>query len=145
MERVRDEMRVETIARVAAFALVVAGTSMLAAPQQTTRTPGQMTEAHVWVQNHGRGEAVPVELRDVNLVDGPLKVQIINGEPAFAAIGPLPVREVRRLWEYESIIVPPQTSVSVLLNQRGAAGWETTGIWTVGTDGATTLLLKRPR
>jgi hypothetical protein len=138
-------MRVETIARVAAFALVVAGTSMLAAPQQTTRTPGQMTEAHVWVQNHGRGEAVPVELRDVNLVDGPLKVQIINGEPAFAAIGPLPVREVRRLWEYESIIVPPQTSVSALLNQRGAAGWETTGIWTVGTDGATTLLLKRPR
>ena len=82
-------MRVETIARVSALALVIAGTSILAAPEQTTRTPGQMTEAHVWVQNRGRTEAVPVELRDVNL-DAPLKVHIINGEPAFAATGPLP-------------------------------------------------------
>ena len=36
-------MRTETIVRAAAFALVVAGTSILAAPQQTTTTPGQMT------------------------------------------------------------------------------------------------------
>jgi hypothetical protein len=137
-------MRVETIARVSAFALVVAGTSILAAPQQTTRTPGQMTEAHVWVQNHGRSEAVPVELRDVNL-DQPLKVQIINGDPAFAATGPLPVREVRRLWDYESITVKPTEDVTARLNARGAVGWETTGIWSVNAEGATTLLLKRPR
>ena len=137
-------MRLETIARVSALALVIAGTSILAAPAQTTRTPGQMTEAHVWVQNRGRSEALPVELRDVNL-DGPLKVLIINGDPAFTATGPLPVREVRRLWDYESITVPPQGNVTATLNQRGAAGWETTGIWSVTADGATTLLLKRPR
>jgi len=137
-------MGFETIARVSALALVIAGTSILAAPAQTTRTPGQMTEAHVWVQNRGRTEAVPVELRDVNL-DAPLKVQVINGEPAFAAIGPLPVREVRRIWDYESITVPPQGNVAAMLNQRGAAGWETTGIWSVNAEGATTLLLKRPR
>jgi hypothetical protein len=138
-------MQAETIARVSAFALVIAGTSILAAPQQTTRTPGQMTEAHVWVQNHGRAEAVPVELRDVNL-DAPLKVQVINGEPAFvAAANPLPVREVRRLWDYESITVKPTEDVTVRLNARGAVGWETTGIWSVNAEGATTLLLKRPR
>jgi hypothetical protein len=137
-------MRVETIARVSAFALVVAGTSILAAPEQTTRQPGQMTEAHVWVQNRGRSEAVPVELRDVNL-DAPLKVQINNGEPAYPATNPLPVREVRRLWDYESITVAPPANVAAILNTRGATGWETTGIWSVNAEGATTLLLKRPR
>ena len=67
-----------TITRALTFALLVAGTSILAAPEQTTATPGQMTQARVWVQNRGRTEAVPVELRDVNL-DAPLKVQVING------------------------------------------------------------------
>lgn len=140
-------MQAETIARVSAFALIIAGTSILAAPQQTTRTPGQMTEAHVWIQNRGRAEAVPVELRDVNL-DAPLKVEIINGEPRYpSAVNPLPVHEVRplRLWDYESITVKRTEDVTVRLNARGAAGWETTGIWSVNAEGATTLLLKRPR
>ena len=137
-------MRVETIARVSALALVIAGTSILAAPEQTTRQPGQMTEAHVWVQNRGRSEAVPVELRDVNL-DGPLKVQIINGEPAYPATSPLPVREVRHVWDYESITVKPTDDMAARLNARGAAGWETTGIWSVASDGTTTVLLKRSR
>jgi hypothetical protein len=137
-------MRLKSTLRAFACVLVVAGTSMLAAPEQTTRTPGQMTEAHVWVQNRGRTEAVPVELRDVNL-DAPLKVQIINGEPAFPATNPLPVREVRRLWDYESITVKPTEDMAVRLNARGAAGWETTGIWSVNAEGITTLLLKRAR
>jgi hypothetical protein len=137
-------MRLTLIVRALACVLVIAGTSMLAAPEQTTRTPGQMTEAHVWVQNRGRAEAVPVELRDVNL-DSPLKVQIINGEPAFAATGPLPVREIRRLWDYESMTVKSAEDMTARLNARGAAGWETTGIWSVNAEGATTLLLKRPR
>jgi hypothetical protein len=137
-------MRFKSTVRAFACVLVVAGTSMLAAPQQTTKTPGQMTEAHVWVQNRGRTEAVPVELRDVNL-DSPLKVQIINGEPAFPATSPLPVREVRRLWDYESITVKPTEDMTARLNARGAAGWETTGIWSVNAEGTTTLLLKRAR
>jgi hypothetical protein len=137
-------MRLTSTVRAFACVLVVAGTSMLAAPQQTTKTPGQMTEAHVWVQNRGRAETVPVELRDVNL-DSPLKVHIINGEPAFAATGPLPVREVRRLWDYESISVKPTEDMSARLNARGALGWETTGIWSVNAEGTTTLLLKRAR
>ena len=73
--------------------------------------PGQMTQARVWVQNRGRAEAVPVELRDVNL-DAPLKVQVINGEPAFAATNPVQVTEVRQVWDYESITVQPTDDVA---------------------------------
>jgi hypothetical protein len=119
-------MRADTIARAVTFAMLVAGTSILAAPEQT-KQPGQMTEAHVWVQNRGRSEAVPVELRDVKL-DGPVEV-----------------REVRRLWDYEMIAVAPAQNLAAALNARGAAGWETTGIAFVDADGTTRLLLKRSR
>ena len=34
------------------------------------------------MQNRGRAEAVPMDLREVNL-DAPLKVQITNGDPGF--------------------------------------------------------------
>ena len=94
-------MRVETIARVSAFALVVAGTSILAAPQQTTRTPGKMTEAHVWVQNRGRGEAVSVDLRDVNL-DSPLKVQITNADAQYPRTGAVNAKKAG--WKVEEFI-----------------------------------------
>jgi hypothetical protein len=53
---------------------------------------------------------------------------------------------VRRLWDYETVLIPadaPGSMVS-LLNGRGANGWETTGIASVNADGMT-LLLKRPR
>lgn len=135
-------MRAESIARACACVLVVAGTSILAAPDQTAQ-PGQMTQARVWVQNRGRSEAVPVELRDVSL-DAPLKVQVINGEPSYAAVSPVQVREVRRVWDYEALRLAPTEDVAAVLNARGAAGWETTGIVLVNADG-TTLLLKRPR
>jgi hypothetical protein len=138
-------MRADTLARAVAFALIVAGTSILAAPAQTTAQPGQMTQAHVWVQNRGRSEAIPVDVREVNL-DAPLRVQVTNGEPQYAASNPVQVREVRRLWDYETVLIPadaPGSMVS-LLNGRGANGWETTGIASVNADGMT-LLLKRPR
>ena len=126
-------MRVETIVRASAFALVVAGTSILAAPSRPAQ-PGQMTQARVWIQNRGRGEAVPVDLRDVNL-DTPLKVQVINGDPAFRRTSPLPVREIRQLWDYETITVKPAEDVAARLNALGAAGWETTGIRSSNADG----------
>jgi hypothetical protein len=64
-------MRPKPIVGALAGVLIVAGTAMLAAPiQQTTQQPGQMTQAHVWVQNRGRSEAVPVDLRDSNLDTG---------------------------------------------------------------------------
>ena len=135
-------MRVNTIVRVSAFALVVAGTSILAAPGQTAQ-PGQMTQARVWVQNRGRGEAIPVELRDVNL-DAPLKVVVANGDPAFRT-NPVQVTEIRKMWEYQTVTLPSPEDVTAVLNGRGTAGWETTGIAFTAQDGRTTLLLKRPR
>jgi hypothetical protein len=138
-------MRADTLARAVAFALIVAGTSILAAPAQTTAQPGQMTQAHVWVQNRGRSEAIPVDVREVNL-DAPLRVQVTNGDPQYAASNPVQVREVRRVWDYETILIPAdaQANMASLLNSRGANGWETTGIASVNVDG-TILLLKRPR
>ena len=137
-------MRAETIGRAFAFVLLVAGTSIVAAPRQTAR-PGQMTQARVWIQNRARNEAVPVELRDVNL-DAPLKVQITNGDPQYPlTINPVQVREVRRLWDSETMTVKPVEDMTARLNARGASGWETTGIWSVNGDGVTTLVLKRPR
>jgi hypothetical protein len=135
-------MRAESIARAVACVLVVAGTSILAAPGQT-KQPGQMTEAHVWVQNRGRNEAVPVELREVNL-DAPLRVQVINGEAPYQT-SPVQVREIRRVWDYETIVLAPIEDVAAALNKRGASGWETTGIMFAKADGTTTLLLKRAR
>jgi hypothetical protein len=137
-------MRAEFVARAFAFALIVAGTSILAAPSQTAQ-PGQMTQARVWVENRGRSEAIPVDVREMNL-DAPLRVQVTNGEPQYAGSNPVQVREVRRIWDYETILIPadaPASRVS-LLNSRGANGWETTGIASVNADGMT-LLLKRPR
>ena len=138
-------MRAETIARVFALALVVAGTSILAAPSQTA-TPGQMTQARVWVQNRGRTEALPVDVREVNL-DAPLRVQVTNADAQYASTNPVQVHEVRRVWDYETIVIPAdaQANIASLLNSRGANGWETTGIATVNTEGATIMLLKRPR
>ena len=138
-------MRAETVARAFALALVVAGTSILAAPSQTA-TPGQMTQARVWVQNRGRSEALPVDVREVNL-DAPLRVHVTNADPQYAATSPVQVHEVRRVWEYETIAIPAdaQANIASLHNTRGANGWETTGISSVNTEGAMVMLLKRQR
>lgn len=136
-------MRLKQIVIVFACALVVGGSAMLAAPEQTQQ-PGQMTQAHVWVQNRGRSEAVPVELRDVN-TDTPLRVHVINGEPGSgSASNPIQVRLIRQSWDYQTVTVTPGTNLASILNVHGASGWETTGIALVTADG-TTLLLKRPR
>jgi hypothetical protein len=116
---------------------------MLAAPEQGTQQPGQMTKAEVWVKNRGRTEAVPVDVREINL-DAPLKVHIINGEPQYGQANPVQVREIRKTWDYETVTLAPTDDVAAVLNRRGQNGWETTGIAFVKPDG-TTLLLKRPR
>jgi hypothetical protein len=138
-------MRPETIARTLTFALLVAGTSILAAPEQTA-TPGQMTQAHVWVENRGRAEALPVELSRVNL-ETPLKVQVIMGDAGLTRFGAVPVQVdvIAKRWEYETVIIAPTEDMATRLNTRGASGWETTGIWSVDGGGVTKVLLKRPR
>lgn len=139
-------MHITNAVAASALALAIGAAVMLAAPAQlqqpgqTTQQPGQMTEAHVWIDNHGRGQAVPVELSDEKL-DHALRVQIVNGE----LTNPLPVRSVRPVWEYQTItFAPGAADMAPRLNPLGAAGWETTGIMLANAQG-TTLLLKRPR
>jgi hypothetical protein len=134
-------------------ALVTSATALVAAPGQTVR-PGQMTEARVWVQNRGSSEALPVDVREVN-VDRPIRVQVVNGMPyeqmapnpvnvRVAGADPVNVRVVRTVWEYKSIMVDSGADPVTALNGEGAAGWETTGIVATG-QGKMTLLLKRVR
>jgi len=140
-------MRPRTIAHGLTAGLLMAGTSILAAPEQTG-TPGQMTQARVWVQNRGRSEAVPMELSNVNL-ETPLKVQVINGDPALNRFGAAPVLvdvvPKPKRWDYETVTIGPTDDMTVRLNARGSLGWETTGIWSVSADGVTKVLLKRSR
>ena len=137
-------MRAATIVRASAFALVVAGTSILAAPPQSTQRPGEMTQGRIWVENRGRNEAIPIDLRDVNL-DAPLKIQVMNGDPLAPRLNPVLVNEVRKTWEYAAITIGPRDDMIALLNARGAAGWETTGVTVAGNGEDIRLLLKRPR
>jgi hypothetical protein len=136
-------MRMKIVLALFAAATVVTGASaMLAAPEQTTITPGQMTQAKVWVQNRGANEAVPVDLRD-STVANPLRVEVVGGAPGRPA-NPVVVRVVRELWQYESVLVKPDQDPASALSQAANTGWETTGITFNRPDGVL-LLLKRPR
>jgi hypothetical protein len=136
-------MRMTTVAQASVCVLIVAATSILAAPEPAQQQPGQLTQARVWVQNRGRAETIPVDLREINL-DAPMKVQVINGDPGFARTNPVQVTEIRKAWEYETITLQSPDDVLKVLNPKGVTGWETTGIAFVN-PGGTTLLLKRPR
>jgi hypothetical protein len=115
--------------------LAIAGVAAL-----QTAQPGQMTQARVWIENHGRTEAVPVDIRDINL-DKPMRVHIQNGD---AGTEVLPVRTSRQQWEYEMAVVPAGRDVAAILNARGNAGWEAVGT-TSATAENTMILMKRPR
>jgi len=132
-------MRILSAVFPATAAIAALGSVATSAPEQTY--PGQATQARVWVQNQGRQEAVPVDLRDVN-TDSPLRVQVVNGEGRVATAAL--VRLGRQQWDYLSVTVSGGPDAATLLNARGAEGWETTGIAWSRPDG-TTLLLKRPR
>ena len=121
--------------------LVIGASATPAAPQ--TAYPGQMTQARVWIQNKGDGEAVPVDLRDVNTA-APLRVQVVNADPAHSAMLPVQVRLTRPAWDYAVVTVAAGEDVARALNARGAEGWEVAAITTASAQG-TTFLLKRLR
>ena len=122
-------------------ALVAGGSGMIAAPEQTH--PGEATQARVWIQNRGRSEAVPVDLRDANM-EAPLRVQVMNGDPQSRPMSPAAVRLTLHPWEYRTVTLKTTDDPAKVLNPEGLVGWETTGITWPVADG-TTLLLKRPR
>jgi len=139
-------MRMQLIVASWSVALATGASALLAAPGQTTATPGQMTQARVWIQNRGRSEAVPISLQDV-AVDVPLRVRVTNGMNAANPDEPLHVRVMPepRNWQYESVTIEAGDDIAAALSARGNAGWETTGITIPAANGAMTVLLKRPR
>ena len=111
------------------------------ASAQATAQPGQPTQGRVWIQNRGRGEAVPVDLANANL-ERPLNVQIANGDPNQQ--NPVIVRTARTIWEYKSILATADDAARAL-NTESTNGWETTGIAFGKPDGSAQLILRRMR
>ena len=139
-------MRTIVISVIAAIALVTCRSAMLAAPQQTTLYPGQMTDARVWIQNRPeRGEAIPVMLESASRNLPPLRVHVVNSQNALVFDEPIRARLVPQTWDYQSVVVAASQDVARRVNELGIAGWETTGVAFVAADGARTILMKRPR
>jgi hypothetical protein len=129
-----------------AVALVAAGTTMRAAPDQTAR-PGDMTEARLWIQNRSRADAVAVNLRAAD-IEAPLRVQVANSDSnphAVKVTGSIRTQPLRQEWDYEIVVIVPDANPLQALKPLGLAGWETTGVSWTNAQGTTTLLLKRPR
>jgi hypothetical protein len=127
----------------ASGSLLLAGLLPAAAAAPQTPYPGQMTDARVWVQNRGKSDAVSVDLREVSL-ERPMRVHVANGENGANDTLTVQTRAGRQLWDYETLVIAPQTEIAAELNARGAAGWEAVGIVRAADD-RTTVLLKRPR
>jgi hypothetical protein len=144
-------MRLKSMAAALVGALVVTSFALTASPepqpnpqqQQGTQFAGQMTEAHVWIDNRGPEQAIPVDIRDVHS-DRPLLVQVVNNDPQFGQTGPVPVRTARVLWEYRTLTLGPSDDLTTRLNALGAEGWEAAGIISLTTQ-TTTVMFKRPR
>ena len=124
-----------------ACALLLAGTSTLAAPEQTAQ-PGQMTQARVMIQNRGRAEAVPISLQEAAL-DTPLRVRVVNMQDPKVKDEAVHARLVQQSWDYHTVMIKAGQDPVVALIGPGAAGWEATGVTFAHADGVT-LLLKRP-
>lgn len=132
-------------------AFVAAAATLVAAPQQTTYRPGDMTRPEVFVQNRGASEAIPVNIHHSE-TEPPLRVQVVttpSSQPLPVLVTtpssqPLPVRLVRPVWEYKAVVVATREDAANQLRAAGEDGWETTGIAFLNGNQAT-LLLKRLR
>jgi hypothetical protein len=146
-------MRLKSMAAALVAALVVSS-FLTASPEpqpnpqqpqqpQGTQYAGQMTEAHVWIDNRGAEQAIPVDVRALN-TDRALRVQIVNNDPQYGETGPVPVRTARVMWEYRTMTLGSSDDLAARLNTLGADGWEAAGIISLTTQ-TTTVMFKRPR
>jgi hypothetical protein len=125
--------------------MAAGGVAMFAmSPQDRTQTPGQPTQARVWIQNQGEREAVPVSIQNMGSAP-PLRVEL-TGVPivTLGSASVVQARATRQLWEYRDVRIPAGQSPSAILNGAGADGWETAGV-AVTDPGGTVVVLKRPR
>jgi hypothetical protein len=128
----------------ACFLLAVGVALRAASAQNLPLQPGQMTQERVWIQNRGEAEAVPVSIENIASEAPPLRVQVIGTPTVMFGAASGQVRAVRQLWEYQHVTVPSGQDAAALLNVAGADGWEAIGV-TVGAQGATLVLMKRPQ
>jgi hypothetical protein len=128
----------------ACFLLAVGVALRAAAAQNLPLQPGQITQEKVWVENRGEAEAVPVSIENMPPDAPPLRVQVIGTPTVMFGAASGQVGPVRQLWEYRNVTIPSGQDPTALLNAAGADGWEATGV-TVGAQGATLVLMKRPQ
>jgi hypothetical protein len=132
------------ITMIAVGGLIAFRSAMLAAPQQTTQYPGQMTTAQVWVQNREKADAVGVTIQDASRDLPALRVRVVNSQNAPGFDEPVRVRAMPVPWDYQIVPVPAAANALNALTGLGSQGWEVTGGFTAA-NGAAMLLLKRPR
>ena len=125
-------------------ATALAAAVMLAAPGgQGQDRPGQIGQAKVWIENHGRAEAVPIVLEEVTAA-APINVQVSGRRPWRS-------RASSRLALPASSgnIGRSRSSLVRMLRWRcpalGADGWEATSIQLPAAPGNSVIVLKRPR
>jgi hypothetical protein len=122
---------------------MVAAGVMLAAPGgQGQDRPGQIGQAKVWIENHGRAEAVPIILEEV-ATSAPISVQV-SGTPTVAVATVVQARAVRQAWEYRTVDLEREQDPAAALSRAGAEGWEATGIQLSNRAGAP-VVMKRPK
>ena len=135
-------MRTGVAAAGLGVALTLAGGAMLAAPGQDR--PGVIGQARVFVENRGRGDAVPVVLLDV-MTPTPIGVQIA-GTPTvvLAPASVVQARLARQQWEYRTLNLQPGQDPAAALSGPGTDGWEVASVQLAAASGGV-ILLKRPR
>jgi hypothetical protein len=127
----------------AAFVVAAAVlTAPVVAPAQLR--PGDPTKGRVWIENRGRGEAIPVAIVDGDR-QNPVAV-IVTNVPAVTLSNdpPVPVRAGRQTWEYRTIVVPEGEDAATFLREAGSQGWEAVGVQSPAAKGVA-ILLKRPQ
>ena len=110
--------------------LAAAGGAVLAGGQ-STRTPGEPTQARVWIENRAPNEAVPVTIERFGSTPS-VRLSSVDASVVLAA------RAVRQRWEYRIAQLDASS-----LEVAGNDGWEAVGV--VPSSGKASVLLKRPR
>lgn len=122
--------------------VAAAGAASLAAPQVR---PGEPTKPSVWVENRGQNEAIPTTIEGMSDFVKPLRVEVTGTTAvALAPSTMIQVRQARQSWEHRLITVPAGGDLEAGLAKLEADNWEAVGFQATA-QGATTVLLKRPR
>jgi hypothetical protein len=135
-------MRTIAFTSLACIVFMTSLSPLAAPPQNGTLRPGQSTQARVWIQNRGAGEAIPVVVQP-STTDGPLRV-VVTGAPPTAINGIVQTRVSRVVWDYRTVVIDTGQDATALLNAAGADGWEMTGL-AIATQTGATVVMKRPR